>query len=409
MTPVSRRRRRNAGSAFRRRWRARGHAEHAGARGAARHRANGAGCAVNDAYASCANPLRLRRMEAPYGTWQLADRRRRRWRRDRGWTYSLVTADGGAVYWSEARPLEGGRDAIVVARARRRARRRDPGRAAAPAPACTSTAAARSPSTTARSYFCNDADQRVYRHARRRAGPITPEPAAPFGLRYADLRVAGRPRWSACASATASPSTSTTSSRSRSTARPSRVVLAAGHDFYAAPRVSPDGTQLAWLTWDHPRMPWEGSELWVAELATARRARAPRGRRAGGGDRPARVEPGRRPALQLRPHRLVEPLPRRLRAGDRGRGRDRRAAVGVRRVLVRVPGRRPDRLHGTSATGATGSRSSRTGALRYVPLELTRIVDLTTDGERALFVGASPTRSPRRRRARTSRPARSSC
>jgi dipeptidyl aminopeptidase/acylaminoacyl peptidase len=35
------------------------------------------------------------------------------------------------------------------------------------------------------------------------------------------------------------------------------------------------------------------------------------------------------------------------------------------------------------------------GALRYVPLELTRIIDVTTDGERALFVGGSPTRSPR--------------
>ena len=52
-------------------------------------------------------------------------------------------------------------------------------------------------------------------------------------------------------------------------------MLASGHDFYAAPRISPDGAQLAWLTWDHPRMPWEGSELWVAELrdGAARRAR----------------------------------------------------------------------------------------------------------------------------------------
>ena len=43
-------------------------------------------------------------------------------------------------------------------------------------------------------------------------------------------------------------------------------VIASGHDFYAAPRVSPDGAQFAWLTWDHPRMPWEGSELWVRGL-----------------------------------------------------------------------------------------------------------------------------------------------
>lgn len=46
-----------------------------------------------------------------------------------------------------------------------------------------------------------------------------------------------------------------------------QTVLAAGHDFYAAPRLSPDGGQLAWLSWDHPRMPWQGSELWLADVA----------------------------------------------------------------------------------------------------------------------------------------------
>ncbi|MFZ3286682.1 MAG: prolyl oligopeptidase family serine peptidase [Telluria sp.] len=45
------------------------------------------------------------------------------------------------------------------------------------------------------------------------------------------------------------------------------TVLAAGHDFYAAPRLSPDGASLAWLSWDHPRMPWQGAELWVAAIA----------------------------------------------------------------------------------------------------------------------------------------------
>ena len=59
-------------------------------------------------------------------------------------------------------------------------------------------------------------------------------------------------------------------------------------------------------------------------------------------------------------------------------------------------------LHVLHATAATSSPWSSDGELRYVPLELTRIVDLTTDGERALFVGASPTRSPRRRRRSTS-------
>ena len=45
------------------------------------------------------------------------------------------------------------------------------------------------------------------------------------------------------------------------------TVLVSGSDFYAAPRVSPDGRSLAWLCWDHPRMPWQGTELWMAEIS----------------------------------------------------------------------------------------------------------------------------------------------
>jgi dipeptidyl aminopeptidase/acylaminoacyl peptidase/acyl-CoA synthetase (AMP-forming)/AMP-acid ligase II len=43
--------------------------------------------------------------------------------------------------------------------------------------------------------------------------------------------------------------------------------LAGGFDFYAAPRLAPDGRQLAWLCWNHPLMPWEGTELWLADVA----------------------------------------------------------------------------------------------------------------------------------------------
>ena len=46
------------------------------------------------------------------------------------------------------------------------------------------------------------------------------------------------------------------------------TVVASGHDFYAYPRVSPDGTRLAWTTWDHPRMPWDGTELHVAAIGS---------------------------------------------------------------------------------------------------------------------------------------------
>ena len=44
-------------------------------------------------------------------------------------------------------------------------------------------------------------------------------------------------------------------------------VVASGRDFYAAPRPSPDGECLAWLAWDHPHMPFEGTDLCVGDLA----------------------------------------------------------------------------------------------------------------------------------------------
>lgn len=49
------------------------------------------------------------------------------------------------------------------------------------------------------------------------------------------------------------------------TGGPARV-LASGHDFYTAPRLAPDGASLAWLTWDLPAMPWDTTTLWQAAI-----------------------------------------------------------------------------------------------------------------------------------------------
>jgi dipeptidyl aminopeptidase/acylaminoacyl peptidase len=50
-------------------------------------------------------------------------------------------------------------------------------------------------------------------------------------------------------------------------------VLVEGDDFYSNPRLSPDGTRLAWLSWSHPHMPWDETRLWVAELGADGRPR----------------------------------------------------------------------------------------------------------------------------------------
>lgn len=45
------------------------------------------------------------------------------------------------------------------------------------------------------------------------------------------------------------------------------TVLAQGNDFYFSPRMSPDGSRLAWVAYDHPNMPWDDTKVWVADIA----------------------------------------------------------------------------------------------------------------------------------------------
>jgi dipeptidyl aminopeptidase/acylaminoacyl peptidase len=206
--------------------------------------------------------------ELPYGAWPspvsaadvAADSLR----------FGHVAAENGAVYWLERRPDEGGRGVIV--------RAREDGNQAEVTPEETDVR------TLVHEYGGGDFavhegtvfyaafdDQRLYRTAGDEPTPITPEPETEHGLRYADMELspdgqrlyAVRERHEG-EGTDEEPVTELVSLPSDGSEPPS--VVASGHDFYAAPRLAPDGERLAWLTWDHPRMPWDGTELHVAEV-----------------------------------------------------------------------------------------------------------------------------------------------
>ncbi len=114
-------------------------------------------------------------------------------------------------------------------------------------------------------YFSNFEDQRVYRlDFGQKPGPISPEAS----LRYADYVMDGaRSRLiSVCEDHTGEGEAENYLASLDVTGSGSHTVLSRGHDFYAAPRISPLGDRLAWITWDHPRMPWDGTSLHVGEL-----------------------------------------------------------------------------------------------------------------------------------------------
>jgi dipeptidyl aminopeptidase/acylaminoacyl peptidase len=114
-------------------------------------------------------------------------------------------------------------------------------------------------------------DQRLYRvRPGGTPAPLTPSPPRPRADRFADGSATADGRWAAYVRET---------HRADEPVRHEIVavsldgswmtrVLAAGADFYAAPRIDPDGSKLAWLSWRKPRMPWDGTELWLADIAS---------------------------------------------------------------------------------------------------------------------------------------------
>ena len=114
-------------------------------------------------------------------------------------------------------------------------------------------------------YFINFSDQHLYRQP---LGGAAQAIAQVDGLRYADFvidRQGGR-LISVREDHTTGAAQAVNTLVALDLASGDERVLVSGNDFYATPRLSPDGRQLAWLTWNHPNMPWDGTELWVAEL-----------------------------------------------------------------------------------------------------------------------------------------------
>ncbi|MEV6777169.1 LpqB family beta-propeller domain-containing protein [Streptomyces syringium] len=62
------------------------------------------------------------------------------------------------------------------------------------------------------------------------------------------------------------------------------------HRFVTGPRLSPDGLRAAWIAWDHPRMPWEGTELKLADVTADGRLTGARTVMGGPGESVAQVE-----------------------------------------------------------------------------------------------------------------------
>jgi len=182
-------------------------------------------------------------------------------------------AEGTDVYWTELRPADGGRNVIV--------RRMPDGQtvdstrwihphSTAPYNVRTRVHEYGGGSCLVHDgtiYFSNYADQRFYRLLPGgEPQPITPAEK----LRFADGVIDWRRKRVICVredhTVAGREAVNTLVSFALDGSDEKQQTLASGNDFYATPRLSPDGGQLAWLTWNHPNMPWDGTELWVGEI-----------------------------------------------------------------------------------------------------------------------------------------------
>jgi dipeptidyl aminopeptidase/acylaminoacyl peptidase len=210
-----------------------------------------------------------------------------------------IRVDGRDIYWIEGRPSEGGRNVLV---------RRAPSTSTngggsiediTPAPYSVRTRVHEyggGAMTVHRGfvYFTNFADQRLYQQAGGSPPtPMTPPPDPERGgirWRYADGFIdEKRKHWIGIREEHAESRVDNTLVAVDLAQPGAEVVLAQGADFYASPALSPDGKRLAWLQWQHPNMPWVGTELWLADIAADGSLASPR--RVTGGDSESVFQP----------------------------------------------------------------------------------------------------------------------
>ncbi len=199
--------------------------------------------------------------------------------------FDHLVLDGDDLYWVEGRASEAGRNVLV--------RRTADGRMADVTPPGFNVrtrvheyGGAAYTVHRGTTFFSNFDDQRLY----RQRGAGQPQPLTPEGFFYADAVVdpdRGRVisvREDHTREATRHKAEDTQGTRQQAEgktlepintivavpldrgAASAGTVLVSGADFYSDPILSPDGTRLAWLQWNHPNMPWDGSELWVGEV-----------------------------------------------------------------------------------------------------------------------------------------------
>ncbi|MFC0540619.1 prolyl oligopeptidase family serine peptidase [Kutzneria chonburiensis] len=210
---------------------------------------------------------------APHGAWQSplsAEDVARAGGEPRWLMEQWVTVVDDAVWWAELRPTEGGRSAVV---------RWTPDGGTEEMLPTGWNARNRLHEMGSRPFavdadgerfvFTNWDDHRLYlKEPGSDPAPLTPLPEVPASLRYSDAIFHGDEVWCLREAITGPRGTDTWRELIAVPLDGSGDVrvLAHSHRFMHGPRVSPDGRHLAWLGWDHPAMPWDGTELCVATV-----------------------------------------------------------------------------------------------------------------------------------------------